>query len=452
MEKENVPVSLGTENVGKLLIKYAIPAIIAMVASSLYSITDSIFIGHGVGALALSGLAITFPLMNLGAAFGAMVGVGASTLLSIRLGQKDYVSANYILGNVIVLNLIIGSFFSAIALIFLNPILILFGASADTLPFAYDYMFIILCGNVFIHLFFGLNAMLRAAGNPHKAMMATVYSVLINLILDPLFIFGFGWGMRGSAIATVISIVVVLVWQINIFCDKNYFIHFKRGIYRLQRKIVSNALSIGLAPFLMNAAGCVIVILINRNMIHHGGDLAVGAYGIVNRVAFPLAMVVLGLTQAMQPIVGYNFGARLHRRVTEALKITILWATVVMILGFVVVELFPRSVASIFTSDKELIDLSTTGLRIVFLVFPVVGLQIVTSSFFQSLGMAKKAIFLSLTRQVLFLIPCLLILPHFWGLNGVWISLPISDFVSTIMAAVMLASQFRQFREKITST
>jgi putative MATE family efflux protein len=446
MNQESAPISLGTENVGKLLMQYAIPAIIAMTASSVYNITDSIFIGHGVGPLALSGLAITFPLMNLAAAFGSLVGVGASTLLSVRLGQKDYETANHILGNVFVLNLIMGSLFSVVALLFLTPILYFFGASAETLPYAYDFMVIILFGNVFTHMYLGLNAMLRSAGSPRKSMMATIYTVLINLALNPTFIFGFGWGIRGSALATVISQIIVLAWQINIFRDKNYFIHLKRGIYRLRRKIVSDALSIGLAPFLMNAAACVIVILINQNLIRYGGDLAVGAYGIVNRVAFLFVMIVMGLNQGMQPIAGYNFGARLYRRVTEVLKKTIFWATVIMTAGFVVVELFPHAVAATFTTDDRLVDLAVTGLRYVFVFYPIVGFQMVTSTFFQSIGMAKKAIFLSLTRQVIFLIPCLLMLPRFWGVNGVWLSLPVADSMSCILSAILLISQFRRFK------
>jgi putative MATE family efflux protein len=427
--------------------QYAIPAIIAMTASSIYNITDSIFIGHGVGPLALSGLAITFPLMNLAAAFGSLVGVGASTLLSVRLVQKDYETANHILGNVFALNLIMGSLFSIVTLIFLKPVLYFFGASTETLPYAYDFMVIILYGNVFTHMYLGLNAMLRSAGSPRKAMMATIYTVLINMVLNPTFIFGFGWGIRGSALATVISQVIILAWQINIFRDRNCFIHLKRGIYRLQRKIVSDALSIGLAPFLMNSAACVIVILINRNLIRYGGYLAVGAYGIVNRVAFLFVMIVMGLNQGMQPIAGYNFGARLYHRVTEVLKKTVFWASVIMTAGFVVVELFPHAVAAIFTADNRLIDMAVTGLRYGFIFFPIVGFQMVTSTFFQSIGMAKKAIFLSLTRQVIFLIPCLLILPHFRGVNGVWISLPVADFLAGILSAILLISQFRRFKE-----
>ena len=448
MNKESAPLSLGVENVGKLLIQYAIPAIIAMTASSIYNITDSIFIGHGVGPLALSGLAITFPLMNLGAAFGSLVGVGASTLLSVRLGQKDYETANQILGNVFVLNLIIGLLFSIVILVFLTPILYFFGASKESLPYAHDFMVIILCGNVITHMYLGLNAMLRSAGSPRKAMMATIYTVLINMVLNPMFIFGFGWGIRGSALATVIAQMVVLIWQINIFSDKNYFIHLKRGIYRLQRKIVTETLSIGLAPFLMNVASCVIVILINQNLIRYGGDLAVGAYGIVNRVAFLFIMIVMGLNQGMQPIAGYNYGALHIHRVKEVLKKTIFWASIIMVTGFIVVELFPRSVASIFTTDHQLIDIASTGLRIVFILYPIVGFQMVISTFFQSIGMVKKAIFLSLTRQVLFLIPCLLILPRFYGVNGVWISLPLADAISCILSMILLISQLRMFKTR----
>ena len=448
MVKESAPVSLGTEDVGKLLLQYAIPAIIAMAASSIYNITDSIFIGHGVGALALSGLAITFPLMNLGAAFGSLIGVGASTLLSVRLGQKDYETANNILGNVISLNLILGLLFSVVTLIFLKPILYFFGASNDTLPYAYDFMVIILCGNVFTHMYLGLNAMLRSAGSPQKAMMATIFTVIINLILNPTFIFVFGWGIRGSAFATVIAQVIVLMWQIKIFSNKKYFIHLKKGIYRIKRKILKDSLSIGLSPFLMNSASCVIVILINQNLIRYGGDLAVGAYGIVNRMAFLFVMITLGLNQGMQPIAGYNFGACLYSRVTEVLKKTIFWATVVMTFGFILVELFPHAVAATFTTDKQLIDIAVTGLHRVFIFYPLVGFQIVTSTFFQSIGMPKKAILLSLTRQVIFLIPCLLILPRYLGVNGVWISLPIADFIAFILSMTLLIPQLRLFALK----
>ncbi|MDR1371251.1 MAG: MATE family efflux transporter [Dysgonamonadaceae bacterium] len=444
--KEGAPIALGTEKIGKLLMQYAIPAIIAMTAASLYNITDSIFIGHGVGAIALSGLAITFPLMNLAAAFGSLVGVGASTLLSVRLGQKDYETANNILGNVFVLNLIFGLAYSVVVFIFLKPILYFFGASEHTLPYAYDFMQILLCGNVVTHMYFGLNAMLRSSGHPKKAMYATIFTVMINIVLNPLFIFGFGWGIRGSAFATVISQVIVLIWQIHIFSDKNGFIHLKKGIYRLRKNIVKDSLSIGMAPFLMNAASCVIVVLINQGLIRNGGDLAVGAYGIVNRVAFLFVMIVMGLNQGMQPIAGYNYGANLPSRVMEVLKKAIIIATVIMTVGFLIIEFLPHAVASVFTADEKLTDLAVTGLRFVFMFYPLVGFQMVTSTFFQSIGKPGKAIFLSVTRQVLFLIPFLLILPDFWGINGVWLSMPFADFLAIIISLVLLTNQIKKLK------
>ena len=445
MKVTGTPIELGTENIGKLLKQYAIPAIIAMIASSLYNITDSIFIGHGVGPLAISGLAITFPLMNLAAAFGSLVGAGAATLLSVRLGQKDYTTANSILGNVFIMNLFIGISFTIISLLFLDPILYFFGASKKTLPYAHDFMVIILSGNVITHMYLGLNSMLRSSGKPRQSMYATIFTVLINLVLNPLFIFVFNWGIRGSAIATVISQTSVLIWQIYLFCDKNNFIHIQKGIFKLNKYIVKDSLSIGMSPFLMNAAASVIVIIINQGLLKYGGDLAVGAYGIVNRIAFLFVTIVLGLNQGMQPIAGYNFGAKLYPRVTQVLKKTILGATLVMCTGFLVVESVPHAVASIFTTDKELIDIASLGLRMVFICYPIVGFQIVTSTFFQSIGMAQKAIILSLTRQILFLIPFLLILPKFFGIAGIWLSMPLADFFATILAAIMLYKQYKEF-------
>ncbi|MDR3340934.1 MAG: MATE family efflux transporter [Candidatus Symbiothrix sp.] len=448
MKNENAPIGLGTENIGKLLIQYAVPAIIAMTASSLYNITDSIFIGHGVGPLALSGLAITFPLMNLGAAFGSLVGVGASTLLSIRMGQKDYESANDILGNVFSLNLIMGIAFSIVTLIFLKPILLFFGAGHETLQYAHEFMVVILAGNVITHMYFGLNALLRSAGNPQKSMMATIYTVLINLVLNPLFIFVFHWGIKGSAFATIISQIIVLCWQLHLFNDKDYFIHWKKGIYKLKKKIVADSLSIGMAPFLMNAASCLIVILINHQLISKGGDLAVGAYGIVNRVAFLFVMIVIGLNQGMQPIAGYNYGAGLYPRVISVLKKAILYATGFMIIGFIIVQLFPHAVASVFTTETELIDIAVPGLRWVFLFYPLLGFQMVSSAFFQSIGKSNKSIILSMTRQVLLLIPILLILPKYWGITGVWASMTISDFISVILAGLLLWMELKSIKKQ----
>jgi putative MATE family efflux protein len=446
MEKKGLTVALGTENVGKLLIQYALPAIIAMTASSLYNITDSIFIGHGVGALAISGLAITFPLMNLAAAFGSLVGVGASTLMSLRLGQKDYTTANKILGNVFVLNLILGFAYTVVVLLFLDPILYFFGASAATLPYAHQYMEVILLGNVVTHMYLGLNAMLRSTGRPQKAMYATLFSVLINVVLNPLFIFVFKWGIQGSALATVISQTAMLIWQINIFSNKDHFIHLKKSTFKLERKIVIDSMAIGLSPFLMNATSCVIIVIINQGLIRYGGDLAVGAYGIVNRVIFLFVMIVMGFNMGMQPIAGYNYGAGQYTRVTEVLKKTVFMATCVVTMGFLLGELFPRTVASVFTTDQTLINIAAEGLHIVLIFFPIVGFQMVAGNFFQSIGMAGKAIFLSLTRQLIFLLPGLLILPRFFGVDGIWYSMPVADLAASIISGLMLLAQFRTFR------
>lgn len=447
MIKQNSLLVLGTEKIGKLLTQYAIPAIIAMTASSLYNMADSIFIGQGVGPLAISGLALTFPLMNLAAAFGSLVGVGASTLVSVKLGQKDYEGANKVLGNVLVLNVILGLAFTVIFMFLLDPILYFFGASEQTITYARDYMNIILMGNVVTHMYLGLNAVLRSSGFPRLAMYATLASVVINCILNPIFIFGFGWGIKGSAWATVISQVISLTGQMIHFSRPTQLLHFKKGIYRLKKEIVKGILYIGMSPFLMNFCSCVIIILINRGLKEHGGDMAIGAYGIVNRIAFLFVMIIMGFNQGMQPIAGYNFGARQYSRVTEVTKLTMMWAVGVATAGFLMCQLFPSAIVRIFTEYDELINEAVYGLHIVFAVFPIVGFQMVATNFFLSIGMSKKAIFLSLTRQMLFLIPCLLILPPLMGTLGVWISIPIADMTATIVTAVVLVNQFRKFKQ-----
>ena len=400
---------LGTERIRKLLMQYAVPAVVAMTASSLYNMVDSIFIGHGVGPLAISGLALTFPLMNLAAAFGSLVGVGAATLISMRLGQRDYATAQRVLGNVVMLNLLLGVGFGLVALLFLDPILYFFGASDATIGYAREYMTVILLGNVITHMYLGLNSVLRASGHPRKAMYATINTVIINTILDPIFIYGFGWGIRGAAIATVLAQIISLVWQFRLLSDRSELIHFRRGIYRLRRRIVRDVLAIGMSPFLMNLTACFIVILINKGLKTYGGDLMIGAYGIVNRLAFVFVMIVMGVNQGMQPIAGYNFGAQQYDRVLRVLKLTIVCAVGITTAGFLVGEFAPRLAVSLFTSDEELIRLSVEGMRIVFVFFPIIGFQMVATNFFQSIGMAGKAIFMSLSRQLLFLMPGLFI-------------------------------------------
>ena len=446
---------LGTERIRKLLIQYAVPAIIAMTASSLYNMVDSIFIGHGVGALAISGLALTFPLMNLAAAFGSLVGVGAATLTSMRLGQRDYETAQRVLGNVVVLNILIGIGFGLVALISLDPILYFFGASEATIGYAREYMVIILLGNVVTHLYLGLNAILRAAGHPRKSMYATINTVVINAILDPIFIFWFEWGIRGAAIATVLAQIISLMWQFRLLSNREELLHFRRGIYRLRRKIVRDIISIGMSPFLMNLAACFIVILINKGLKEFGGDLMIGAYGIVNRLGFFFVMIVMGINQGMQPIAGYNYGARQFDRVMRVLKLTMIGATCVTTAGFLIGELFPRVAVGLFTTDEELIRLAVEGMRIVFICYPIIGFQMVATNFFMSIGMASKAIFLSLSRQLLFLMPGLIFLPHIFDVHtswdgswGVWCSMPLSDLLASIVAFFMLTYQLRKFKRE----
>ena len=449
---KKVPTELGTEKIGKLLMQYAIPAIIAQTAASLYNMIDSVFIGHipNVGADAISGLATTFPFMNLSAAFGAMVGVGGATQLSVRLGQRDYGSAKNILGNLVTLNIIVGAVFAGISLLFLDDILRFFGASETTLPFARDFMQIILYGNIVTHLYFGINAALRASGHPKQAMYATIITVVMNIILAPIFIYLLGWGIRGAATATILAQCITLTWQIRLLSNPNELLHLQRGIYKLKADIVKGILSIGMSPFFINAAACIVVIIINKGLRNYGedGDMSIAAYGIANRVQFIFVMVVLGLTQGMQPIVGYNYGARHHDRVRKALMLTILWGTAVTTLGFMVSEFMPEIVAKAFTTEKELISKSAWAMRVMSIFMPLIGFQLVTTNFFQSIGKVKKSIFLSLTRQVLLLIPLLLILPLFIGEKGVWYSMPISDMIAAMLTIVMLWMQFREWKNE----
>lgn len=440
-----IPTELGTENVGKLLKQYAMPAIVAMAAASLYNMVDSIFIGQGVGPMAIAGLAVTFPLMNLSTAFGTLVGVGAVTLISMLLGQKNYYMANRVLGNVVMLNVGIGLLVTILGLVFLDPILYFFGASDATIPYAREYMVIILAGNVISHLYHGLNGVVRASGLPKKAMAATLLAVGLNTVLDPIFIFGLDMGIRGAAIATILAQIVSLLWILKMLSDKNHVVHFSKEVFHFDFKIAERSLSIGMAPFLMNVASCFVVILINRQLQFHGGDMAIGAYGIVNRIVFLFIMLIMGFTQGMQPIAGYNYGAKLYPRVKKVLTLTIICATATTTLAFLAGELIPNAMVSLFTRDAELKELSSHALRIIVAVFPIVGYQIVATSFFQSIGYARKAIFLSLSRQLLFLLPFLIVFPRLWGTDGVWWSMPASDIVAALIALLMISRLMKTF-------
>ena len=445
--ERKAPTELGTESVGKLLKKYAVPGIIAMTASSLYNMVDSIFIGHipDVGSLALAGLAVTFPLMNLSSALGTLVGVGAATLTSVLLGQKNYDAANKVLANDISLNCITGVVFAVLCMVFINPILYFFGASDNTLVFAREYMQIILVGNVITHLYFGLNALLRSSGNPRLAMRLTLFTVISNTILDPIFIFVLGMGIRGAALATVLCQALALSYSLRYFMRKDNVPHLSKKVFSLDWRIAKDSLSIGMGPFLMNSASCIVTMFINQQLLRYGGDLAIGSYGIANRINFMFIMVVMGFNQGMQPIAGYNFGALKYSRVRKIFKLTAMWATFICVFWFIASELFPGVMVSIFTNDTALKEMADKGLRIMNPLVLIVGWQMVSTNFFQSLGMVKKSIFLSLSRQLLYLVPLIYILPSSMGINGVFLAFPCSDLLACITTLILIHNLFRKF-------
>jgi putative MATE family efflux protein len=443
---------LGSQPIRSLLIKYALPGIIAMTASSLYNMVDSIFIGHGVGAMALSGLTVAKPFMDICAAFGTLVGVGASSLVAIKLGEKDYRSANDVLANVILLNVLLGALVMAVGLYWLDPILYAFGASDVTIAYAREYMEIILWGNILTHIYYGLNSMLRSIGHPKIAMYATIVAVVTNIILDPIFIFVLDMGVRGAALATMISQLVSVIIELVIFLNPKEVIYFHRGIWRLKRDITMRALGIGTAPFLMHMASCFVVIVLNNQLKRYGGDMAIATFGMTNRFMFFFAMVVMGLNQGMQPIVGYNYGAKLFDRMVRALKLTAMCATCVMGVLWLFGLVWPEGFIRLFTHDELLIAQSIAPARVMLCTMVMVGFPMVVGNFYTSIGMSGKAIFLSLTRQVIFLIPCILLMPllfqtlNFTPIWGIWWSLPICDALAAILAAIILNRDMRKFR------
>ncbi len=448
------PHDLGTERIGKLLLRYAIPAIIAMASMSLYNIIDSVFIGHaeGGGAMALAGLAIAMPLMNISAAFGSMVGIGSAAIVSISLGEGKRDRTFHILGNQVLLNLIVGATLTVLSLFFLDDILLLFGASENTIGPARDFMQVIFGGCIVHHLFWGFNEMMRASGYPQRAMGLMLLTVALTCAFNALFLFVFKWGVRGSAFATVSSQAVALCFAIAHFSSPKSFLHFRKGIFRLQRRIVGGIISIGVAPFLVNFCTSIVVVFVNRALAANGGDLYSGGYGVMNRVVMLFIMICAGFNQGMQPIVGFNYGAKQYSRVVKTLKLTIFCAVGVMTVAFIAGEFFPEQIARLFVKRSDpnaaqLVEISAQAMRLVMMIFPIVGFQIVTANFFQYIGKAQKAIWLSMTRQMLFLVPLLLILPRSMGTTGVWISFPIADAIASTLAAVLLFFQLRQFKK-----
>ena len=445
MKDSNATLLLGTEPIGKLLLRYSLPAIAAMVVFSLYNVIDSIFIGHGVGPLAISGLAITFPVMNLTFALVMLVGIGGASISSIRLGQQDMEGASRVLGNVLLLGLINGVGFGLGAQLVLDPVLRAFGASPETLPYARDFMQIILLGFPSPAPWFGLNHMMRATGYPHKAMLSAVVTVGVNIILARCsFLAALGHprgGYRYGALAVHGHVVGAAP-----FPEPAQQRPFPAGHLPLALEDRTQHLFHRHGPLLLNVCACFVVVLVNTGLKEHGGDLAIGAFGIINRVIIVFVMIVMGLTQGMQPIVGYNYGAQRIGRVRQTLRYGIIGGGLITTAGFLSGQFAPAFVSRLFTTDEALIALSVEGMRLVTLVFPLVGIQIVIGNFFQSIGKAKLSIFLSLTRQLLFLVPCLILLPRAFGLDGIWLSLPLSDVLSFVTTMAVLFVFSREMR------
>ena len=437
---------LSTEKIGKLIWQYSIPSIVGMIVMSLYNIVDRIFIGQGVGALAISGLALTFPFMILLMAFGMLIGAGSSSRISITLGENNIEKAEKILGNALTLTILISGVVSILTYIFMGDLLRFFGGTEETIGYAEDYMRIIVPASIFSAMNFGFNNIMRATGFPRKAMYTMLISAVINVALDALFIFVFDWGIKGAAWATVIAYTTGSIWVMSHFFLPVSQIRFKKAYLKLEKEIVHAIVSIGMSPFSMQLASSMVMVIVNATLIKYGGDLAIGAYGIINSLLILVIQVVLGLNQGTQPVVGFNFGAKLYDRMFKTLKTAIIIATILTSGGFVFGLFFAEFSVSMFTSDKELIQIASNALRIAIIMFPLVGFQIVISNFFQSIGKAKISIFLSLTRQFIFLVPAILILPPLFGLNGAWAAIPTADGLAAIVAAITLVRFTKNFK------
>ena len=440
------PHGLGSADIKRLLLQYSLPAIIGNVVTSLYHLVDSIFIGHGIGALALSGMAVTFPIMNILAAFSTMIGVGGATLTSIRLGRKDQESARAILWHVALANTVNSVILGALCLLFLDPVLRIFGASGSLLPAARDFMSIYLCGVPVNFVFLGLNNLMRVSGYPNKAMLSSFLTVAINMALAPVFIFVLGWGLKGAALATVLAQFSGLIWVLIHFSGSKSFVRFGKKAPEFSFKLIGEILAIGISPFLMNLVSSFVISLINVELIRYGGDFAVGAYGIINRIIILFVFILIGITMGMQPIVGYNFGAKQMDRAFQALKYAVVMGVIITVAGVLFAELFPHLIIGMFTTHAELSELSVMGLRLAIIGLPLAGVQIPVSNFFQSIGKVKISIFLSLTRQLIFLIPALLLLPLFLGLRGVFMSLPVADIVAFLVTVGTFTYQYRKIK------
>lgn len=438
---------LATAPIGRLLVKYSLPAVTGTVVSALYNIIDSIVIGHAIpDPNVVAGIAVTFPVMTLATALGMLIGAGAATRVSIVLGQKDHRRAEIILGNSVQLSIIIGIIYASCFAIFIEPILMMFGASTATLPYAREFILWVLPGMVLINLTFSYNNVMRASGYPTKAMYTNMIGAILNAILAPLFLFGFNWGIRGAALATDISMMITCIWVMSHFFNRRNTLHFTRGTFRFDWSVIRSVLYIGMAPFLINVCGSLINAIVNTSLLRYGGDNAIAAVVVFNRFVTIFVFIVIGICQGMQPILGYNYGARKHDRLFRTLRLAAVTAVIITTIGCIAAHIWPSQISGMFMTDDEQISEAVNCLRIATISFWMVGFQIIATNFFQSLGMAGKAVFLSLTRQIIFMVPLLFILPPIFGLNGVWSAFPISDVIATIVASVMLIWQIRRIR------
>lgn len=445
---------LGTASIGELLLKFSIPAIAGMIVNALYNIVDRMYIGHmggGIGTVALSGLAITFPISTIIMAFGMLVGIGSSSMISIRLGEKKHDSAEKILGNALVIDIIISIVTSSVGLLFLDSLLKLFGASAEGLPYARAYIGIILMGAVLQNIGFGINNIIRSEGNPKMAMLTMVFGAIINIVLDPIFIFTFKLGIQGAAIATVISQGFNTLLVLYYFTSKKSgsVLKIKKQNLRLDLHIIKDIFSIGMSPFSMQIAASIVILLYNKALYNYGGDIAVAAMGIINSISMLIFMPIFGINQGMQPIIGYNYGAKSYDRVKKVLKLAMLAATTVSLAGYFFVQVFPKVLIKMFVSDDiNLINLGAHGMRIDLLFLPIIGFQIVGSNYFQAIGKAKIAMLLSVLRQVVVLIPLIIFLPMFFKLEGLWFSQPCADLMSAILTGILLFNGIKELNKK----
>ena len=440
---------LGTGSIPSLLLKFSTPAMVGMMAQALYNVVDRVFVGQAVGPLGIAGTTLSFPFMLIMMAFSMLIGFGAAALVSIRLGEQKRDEAELVLGNAAILLVIIAAALTAAGLVFLDPLLTLFGASEQSQPFAREYLQVIVIGAIFQSIGFGLNAVIRGEGNPRVSMYTMLIGALLNTILDPIFLFGFGWGMRGAALATISSQAISAAWVAMYFVYGRSLLKFHARSLRLRWSICRSIFTIGSPMFAMQIAASVMNAILNNQLRVYGGDLAISVMGIVHSVALFIAMPIFGLNQGAQPIIGYNYGAKKYDRVTRTLQLAILYATAICVVGFVVVMLFPSQVIWLFNhEDQQLMALGTHAIRICLVMFPIIGFQIVSSSYFQAVGKPKHALLLGLSRQVLLLIPAILIIPYFFALDGIWIAIPAADLCSSILTGTWLFFELRHLRDR----